>query len=47
MDPAPKTGRGLGREYYDSPQKYIDWTGGAAVLLAAFAGAAELLQQTH
>lgn len=32
------TGRGLGAEYYDSPQKYVD-RAAAAVVVAAVGGA--------
>ncbi len=33
--PAAFTGRGLGAEYRDSPQKWLDWAAGAAVAAAA------------
>eukprot|EP00951_Prasinocladus_malaysianus_P035873 scaffold373240_cov47-Prasinocladus_malaysianus.AAC.1 len=36
LDHAPPfTGRGLGPEYYDSPQKFYDWAGGFALATSA------------
>jgi len=36
LQACPQNGRGLGEEYYDCPQKYVDWVGGLLLAWLTF-----------